>query len=99
MARYDIYANPGGEGLLLDVQADILDHLQTRVVVPLIPLKSAPPATRRLHPILDVGGIKYILATHLMAAILATELREARTNIGGHHDQIVSALDMLFQGF
>jgi toxin CcdB len=99
MARYDVYANPAGEGLLLDVQADFLDYLQTRVVIPLVPQKSAPPATRRLHPILDVGGIKYILATHLMAAVLATELRDARTNIGGYHDQIVSALDMLFQGF
>jgi toxin CcdB len=38
MARFDVYENPDGPGSLLDVQAELLDPLNTRVVVPLTPL-------------------------------------------------------------
>lgn len=41
MARYDVYANPGG-GYVLDVQADLLDELKTRIVIPLIIKDMAP---------------------------------------------------------
>ncbi|MBS1183360.1 MAG: plasmid maintenance protein CcdB, partial [Proteobacteria bacterium] len=37
MARFDVFPNPGGSGYLLDVQADLLDGLNTRIVVPLLP--------------------------------------------------------------
>ena len=45
MARFDVYRNPEGSGYLLDVQADLLSDLNTRVVVPLIPAELAPPMT------------------------------------------------------
>jgi toxin CcdB len=35
MARYDLYRNEREGIYLLDVQADLLDHLNTRVIVPL----------------------------------------------------------------
>lgn len=39
MARFDVYANPGEHArttpYLLDVQSDLLDGLESRVVVPL----------------------------------------------------------------
>ena len=37
MAKYDVYPNPEGAGYLLDTQTDLLDGLNTRVVVPLLP--------------------------------------------------------------
>ncbi|WP_292723978.1 CcdB family protein [Mesorhizobium sp.] len=39
------------------------------------------------------------MATHLIATVPAKELGESRLNITRHHDDIVAALDMLFQGF
>ncbi|WHT44593.1 CcdB family protein [Ochrobactrum sp. SSR] len=44
MARYDVYSNPSG-GYVLDVQADLLDELKTRIVIPLI-LKRWLPSPR-----------------------------------------------------
>ena len=38
MARYDVFAGAVEGSFLLDVQTDLLDHLNTRVVVPLLPL-------------------------------------------------------------
>ncbi len=40
MAQFDVYANPNPDSqqqipYLVDIQADLLDHLATRVVAPL----------------------------------------------------------------
>ncbi|RUV87484.1 plasmid maintenance protein CcdB [Mesorhizobium sp. M1A.F.Ca.IN.022.07.1.1] len=100
MARYDAFAASGIEGgYLLEVQSDLLDNFKTRVVVPLLPLASAPPPMRRLHPVFEINGRKPVMATHLIATVAATELGENRFNLAKHHDEIVAALDMLFQGF
>ncbi|RUW51635.1 plasmid maintenance protein CcdB [Mesorhizobium sp. M1A.F.Ca.ET.072.01.1.1] len=100
MARYDAFAASGIEGgYLLEVQSDLLDNFKTRVVVPLLPLASAPPPMRRLHPVFEINGRKLVMATHLIATVAATELGENRFNLAKHHDEIVAALDMLFQGF
>lgn len=50
MARFDVYQNPDGQGALLDVQADLLSQLNTRVVVPLLPASYAPIPAKHLNP-------------------------------------------------
>jgi len=46
MARFDVYANPGSHAnttpYLLDVQSDLLDGLDSRMVIPLRSLKHFP---------------------------------------------------------
>ncbi|TIS13088.1 MAG: plasmid maintenance protein CcdB, partial [Mesorhizobium sp.] len=54
---------------------------------------------RKLHPVFEINGRKLVMATHLIATGAATELGENRFNLAKHHDEIVAALDMLFQGF
>ena len=51
MARFDLYHNPDG-GYLLDVQTDLLNHLNTRMVVPLLPMQTAPKPAATLNPVL-----------------------------------------------
>ncbi|TPN78529.1 plasmid maintenance protein CcdB [Mesorhizobium sp. CU2] len=100
MARYDVFTVSSIEGgYLLDVQSDLLDHFKTRAVVPLLPLTSTPQPMRKLHPIFEINGRKLVMATHLIATVSTTELGESRLNLTRHHDEIVAALDMLFQGF
>lgn len=99
MARYDVFAARSEGNYLLDVQSDLLDNFKTRVVVPLLPAATVPPPMRRLHPIFEVNGRKLVMATHLIATVPASELGESRLNLTKHHDDIVAALDMLFQGF
>jgi toxin CcdB len=50
MARLDVYPNPDGPGWLADVQADLLSHLNTRVVGPLLPQANAPAPAQTLDP-------------------------------------------------
>jgi len=99
MALYDVFAGRTEGSYLLDVQSDILDNFETRVVIPLLPIAGAPPSLRKLHPIVEINGRKLVVATHLMATVPAKELGESRLNLTRHHDDIVAALDMLFQGF
>ncbi len=99
MARFDVYENQGGNGYLLDVQSDLLNDLNTRIVVPLMPMSSAPEPAERLNPVFEVAGEEVVMITQFMAAVAERELRE---QVGGLHEQyqeISNALDMLFLGF
>ncbi len=99
MARFAVYDNPDGEGRLLDVQADILSPLRTRVVVPLLPADVAPAPARRLNPVFDVDGERLVMVTQYLAAVDVAELGGYVSHLGDHHTAIVAATDMLFQGF
>ncbi len=42
MARYDVFSHHQGSGYLLDIQADLLEGLNNRIVVPLLLPQAAP---------------------------------------------------------
>ncbi len=99
MARYDVFDNPDGEGWLLDVQTDLLDGLNTRVVVPLLPQNSAPAVAKRLNPVFDIEGEAAVMATQFLAAVPQKILKNRRTNLADCHNDIIAALDMVIHGF
>ncbi|PHS79207.1 MAG: plasmid maintenance protein CcdB [Rhodospirillaceae bacterium] len=98
MARYDVYANPNGSGYLLDVQADLLDTLNTRVVVPLLAKNQAPKPADRLNPIFEIKGEQVIMVSQFLAAVPVSILQNPVANIS-ENITITNALDMVFQGF
>jgi toxin CcdB len=99
MARFDVHPMPGGRaGALLDVQADVLEHLRTRVVVPLVPLAQAPISIRDLNPVFDIGGVAHVMQTQALAAIPVRELRPATGTMVREADAILRALDLLLTG-
>ena len=66
IARFDVYeANSlSSLPLVLDVQADLLSDLQTRVVVPLkLHEATKRPTQPRLEPVLLIVGRKYVPMT------------------------------------
>jgi toxin CcdB len=100
MARFDVYQNPEGAGCLLDVQADLLDHLNTRLVVPLLPASVAPLPAPPLNPAFSIGGETLVMTTQFMAAVPASLLRPpVVANLQPQHDAIIAAVDFLLQGF
>lgn len=99
MARYDVFANPSGRGLLLDVQTDLLSGLNTRVVVPLLPRSVAPAPADRLNPVLDMDGAEVVMVTQFMAAVPLAMLKVPLGNLSDDFDRITAAIDMLMQGF
>jgi len=99
MAKYGVYLNPEGIGYLLDVQADVNNHFNTRVMVPLLPLDVAPKPARTLNPLFELNGETYSLVTQYMAAMPVKVLKEKLFSLEERHDEIVAAIDLLLQGF
>ena len=99
MARFDVYRGRHGVPYLLDVQSIFIDHLPTRVVVPLERLRERLPEIRDLTPTLQVGGEDVIMMTPLIASIPKRLLGRPVGNLESERDTITRALDRLLTGF
>ncbi len=99
MAKYDVYENPNGIGLLLNVQADLLETLNTRLVVPLLPLSDAPLPAKRLNPVFEIDGENYVMVTQFSAAVPRSLLKKNVGTLIGRSSEITDALDLLITGF
>jgi toxin CcdB len=97
MARFELYQD--GSHFLLDLQADAVDTLNTRVVVPIRLPEHAPEPARRLNPSFQIGGKRHVMVTQFIAAVPEFELGKRVGNLSAHRDEITAALDMLFHGF
>jgi toxin CcdB len=101
MAQFDVFRNPrpGDYPLLLDVQADVLAGLASRVVVPMTPRKgySARPITR-LNPVVTIGRTDHVLVFQELAAVPTSALGEVVESLARHRTELVAAIDLLFTG-
>lgn len=103
MARFDVYANPIAEQrrevpYWIDVQADYLHALSTRVVVPLRRVRPTSKYAERLNPVFTVESAKVFLDTANIATFPAHRLSKRVTSLTAHRFDIDNALDFLFQG-
>jgi toxin CcdB len=98
MAQFDAVMLRSGE-LVVVLQSDLVDHLPTRLVAPLVPIDSAPSIVARLNPPISVNGTDYILATHLAAAVPVGQLGRVETMLREDEYAIRAAIDMLVIGF
>lgn len=97
MTQYVVYET--SDGCVVDVQAGLLDTLNTRLVVPLIPIDAAPAPATRLNPVFDIGAAQYVLVTQFMAAVPCHALKRSVTQLDHARDDITAAIDMLTHGF
>jgi len=97
MARFDVYrlAGRGEARFVLDVQADLLDELGTRVVVPLLPQRTAPKPAKRLNPLFMVDDRPFVMMTQFMAAVPDRGLKKIVASLLPRQDEIAQALDLL----
>jgi len=105
MARFDVYANPGahasGTPYLLDVQSNLLDGLDSRMVIPLRSLDhfAKVKLPTRLTPVLCIHGKDYLLETPKMGAVPQRVLKNCVACVSDDQACITAALDFLFQGY
>jgi toxin CcdB len=84
---------------LLDVQNDLLNDLETRVVVPLSPISVMQGrALRTLMPILEIEGESFVMLTPQMAGIPKSELGAPVTQVERYRFEIIAAIDFLLTG-
>jgi len=103
MARFDVRANlykasRARVPLLLEVQADLLAMLSTRLVVPLVPSAEFGPPAARLNPVFRLGARNYVMDTAAMAAVPAKVLGAKHASLAGNSAEILDAIDFLISG-
>lgn len=99
MARFDVYRSLGDGPIMLDCQANLYQHFATRFVVPLLPVGGVPAPIRRMHPVFEIDGSEWIMATHLAAAVPVRALGKVVVSLAGSDYAITNALDTLMSGF
>ncbi|WP_353199044.1 CcdB family protein [Sandarakinorhabdus sp.] len=99
MARFDVYEGFGGGEFLLDCQSNLLADMQTRFVVPLRPVRNAPPPIRRLNPVFQIGGDEFVMMTQQAATIPKRECGPIVATLAAADATILNALDMLISGY
>jgi toxin CcdB len=86
---------------LVEVQSNLLDELDSCVVIPLRRVdrfaQVALPA--RLTPRFAVEGLDCMLETQKLAAVPRRLLKERVTSLASEQSRITGALDFLFQGY
>jgi len=90
MAQYEIFPDPEGRGFLLDVQSDLLEGMNVRAVVPLLPQVSAPAAASRLNPTFEINGDVHVMMTQYIAAVPVSMMRDRIGDLSPKFDVITS---------
>ena len=98
MARFGVY-RLSDNSLILDCQSDYVDHVGTRLVVPLLPPSDLPSALPSLHPCFDIDGERLMMATHLAGALHSRLMKRPVMMLYHYEDAIKRALDVLLTGF
>ena len=101
MARFDVYANPVAAEhkhtpYFLDVQNDYIDHIASRVVVPLRSEAAFGPRPRNLSPLLQVNADAVVMDTAAIGAVPVNELRKPLTNLRKARAALQETLDTPF---
>ncbi|HET6609794.1 MAG TPA: CcdB family protein [Rhodopila sp.] len=101
MARFDLFALPGDQGYVVDVQSDhASSKLRTRVVVPLIPLDVLGKTIAGLNPIIGIEGHDYVFAAQSLATLTVPEMGRCIGSLMAQYgDALTYALDILLTGF
>lgn len=102
--QFDVYKNENPSSrerfpLLVDVQADLLAELESRVVIPLaLEARYANKVLKGLMPVLRIQGKTYVVVTALVAGVPRRALGSKVTNVSERRAELVAALDLLLTG-
>ena len=100
--QFEVYRVKGlrAEGpidLVVILQSDLLDHLTTRVVAPLIPVTEGY-LIDRVVPEVEIEGIRYAVAMHLIATLAERNLATMVGKLNASEIVLKNAIDMVFFG-
>lgn len=100
MKQFDIYRlqQSKGDRLVVILQHDTTENLETRIVAPLAQRSAIPPA-ERLRPTIEIGSREYVLVVDRIAAVERRSFGQRFGSVAGYRDDIISALDLLFTGY
>lgn len=104
MSQFELYKNNDKSTAtaypyFVDIQSELLDTLNTRLVIPLTPvelLKKKVPS--HLCPLININEGDFVILTHQMASIPTKNLKEPVNELSTFRNEIISAIDFLITG-
>ena len=104
MAQFDVYENLNeltrkDIPFLLDLQADLLNDLATRIVAPLKRASAIHKPIAHLHPAFHLLGKTLYLSAPELAGVPTSRLGKRVGSLKAHRPTIIATLDFLFTGF
>ena len=104
MSQFMLYRNTDSSSneaypYFVNIQNSLLDSLTSRVVIPLSPhtaLKNTD--VKKLCPVIDIDGDKFVLLTHQITSVPTSILIEEAASLEHSRYKIVDAVDMLISG-
>lgn len=104
MGQFTVYANNNAKTrrafpYLLDIQSDLLDGLQTTVVIPLCKASHVQDQIiAKLCPMVEITGEKFVAVSQQLAGIDRSQLGKEITNLAENRSQFIAAIDFLISG-
>lgn len=104
MSQFALYKNNDKSSAIaypyfVDVQSELLNTLNTRLVIPLTPVelleKKAPS---HLCPIIHIDKGDFVILTHQMASVPSKILKEPVNDLSAFRNEIIAAIDFLITG-
>lgn len=87
----------GPVDLAVILQDDTMSDFATLVIAPLVPVAERFHV-QRTTPVVDIDGIGYMVAVHLLTTVPRRNLGQVVANLAGHERQLKGALDAVFFG-
>jgi len=104
VSQFSLYSNqnPSSKRVypyLLDIQSSLVQTLDTRLVIPLVPKDQyGSELIANLNPVLRVDNREYVVLTQQMAAVSRTVLGACVGEYTAYRQEILSTIDFLITG-
>lgn len=104
MCQFTLYENENKESkkaypYFIDVQNNILDELNSRIVIPLSSYKTLSNTNaKKLCPVIEIKDESFVLLTHQMASVPRSILKKKVTSLEKFRYEILGAVDLLLTG-
>ena len=98
MAQFDVHRMIDGSGLVIDCQSDLLNHLDSRLVAPLVAKVDAPPPAGRFNPNFTIEGVEHVMLTQFSGAVDRRQLGDVVASLADRSFEVTDALDILISG-
>jgi toxin CcdB len=104
MSQFTLYKNEEKSSkktypYFVDVQSDLLDNLNSRLVIPLSPYSAVNKTNaQKLCPVIQLDEEKFVLLTHQMTTVPRATLKTEIMSIESYRYEIIDAIDMLTSG-
>lgn len=102
--QYDVYENTDKDTkkvypYFVDIQSNLLDTLNSRVVIPLTPIKNVSKEyPKNLCPTISIDNKDFALLTHQITSVPISLLKRKAISAEAYRTEIIAAIDFLAAG-